>query len=150
MGQAAITGLKILLGLVIIGLGYLLYDSIVTPYAAIERQNELTEMTRERMDKVRQTMIRYEEVNERFVTTLDSVVMFAKADSMLVADMSLVYGEGFNLDSLIFSPRTGKMFTLTVDDTSRVKTYLLEDPDSDDAIGTLEQDVTLLNAANWE
>ncbi|GAB5521066.1 MAG: hypothetical protein RhofKO_33170 [Rhodothermales bacterium] len=150
MGQAALTGLKILLALVIVGLGYLLYDSIITPYAVVEQQKALTEMTRERMDKVRKTMIRYEEVNERFVTTLDSLVMFAKTDSALVADKSFLYGDDFVLDSLVQSPRTGKRFMLTVDDTSRVKVYMLEDPDSDDRIGSLEQDVTLLNAASWE
>ena len=54
------------------------------------------------------------------------------------------------LDSLKFSPRTGKMWTYTANDTARVKTYLLEDPDSDDRIGTLLADITLLNAASWE
>jgi hypothetical protein len=42
------------------------------------------------------------------------------------------------------------MFELTVNDTARVKTYLLKDPDSDDQIGTVEPDVTRLNAASWE
>jgi hypothetical protein len=31
-----------------------------------------------------------------------------------------------------------------------VETYLLQDPDSDDQIGTLSGDVTQTNAATWE
>jgi hypothetical protein len=37
-----------------------------------------------------------------------------------------------------------------VSDTGRVETYLLEDPDTDDQIGTLTGDPTQANAASWE
>ena len=62
----------------------------------------------------------------------------------------LEVGTGFHPDSLIYSPRSGEEFRYAVNDTARVKTYLLEDPASDDYIGTLEPDITRLNAASWE
>jgi hypothetical protein len=142
-------GIQVLLGILIVVLGYVLYVSVTEPYKVVERQREMTRLTRERMDYVRQAMIRYEVENERYPLTLDSLVMFVR-DSLSQADVDSLFGAGFNLDSLTYSPRTGKRFELSVNDTARVKTYLLEDPDSDDQIGTVAADVTRLNAASWE
>jgi hypothetical protein len=142
--------IQVVLGLVIIALVYWLYVSITEPYEAVRRQEEVTEQTRARMLNVRSAMIRYEEVNERYVTTLDSLVDFVQTDSLYSVEGDSIFGAGFVPDSLPFSPRTGKRFLLSVNDTARVMTYLLKDPDSDDQIGTLEPDVTKLNAASWE
>lgn len=143
-------GIQVALGLVIVALAYWLFVSITEPYEAIERQEEVTEMTRARMGAVRTAMIRYEELNDRFVTSLDSLVDFVRNDSLYRADADSIFWDGFVADSLVRSPRTGKKFVLSVNDTSRVNTYLLQDPDSDDQIGTLEPDITKLNAASWE
>lgn len=142
-------GLQILLWVLIVGLSYVLYLSITEPYKEIERQEALTEITRARMDKVRQVAIQYEAVHDRFPGTLDSLFMFASQDSAFQIVRDSVLGVQL-LDSLMYSPRTGKPWVYSSNDTSRVKTYLLEDPDSDDRIGTLLADITLLNAASWE
>ena len=142
--------IQIVLGIVIVVLAYFLYLSITEPYAEIERQEQLTELTRQRMDNIRQAMIRYEVVNERYPSTLDSLVMFIREDSLFSLRADSIFGESVNVDSLPFSPRTGKRFELTVSDTAQVAAYLLEDPDSDDQIGTLAADVTEINAASWE
>jgi len=89
-------------------------------------------------------------VSDRFITSLDSLQMWITQDSLMAAKRDSIFGSGFMADSLIYSPRTGKKFVYTVNDTSAVVTYLLEDPDSDDYIGTLSGDVTQLNAASWE
>jgi hypothetical protein len=141
---------QVLLAIVIIVLVWLLYDSITTPYREVERRQEVTQMTRDRMDEVRQAMIFYRRTNDRFITSLDSLVMWLKSDSAMQAATDSVFGPGFMVDSLPYSPRTGKMFELAVNDTSQTPTYLLSDPDSDDHIGTLAGDVTQLNAASWE
>jgi hypothetical protein len=143
-------GLQVFLAIVIIVLGYVLFQSITKPYEAIEQQRELTAATRDRMADVRTAMIRYQRVNNRFPLTLDSLVRFVKTDSLISAREDSVFGRDIVPDSLPYSPRTGRMFELTVNDTARVKTYLLKDPDSDDQIGTVEPDVTRLNAASWE
>ncbi len=149
-GRGLRIGIQILLAIVIAGLGYWLYLSITEPYKAIEREQELTRITRLRMDDIRAAMIRYEVVNSRYPSTLDSLITFVKEDSLFQANPDSVFGPGFNPDSLAFSPRSGRQFELAVNDTARVKTYLLEDPDSDDYIGTLESDVTRINTASWE
>ena len=142
-------GLQILLWVLIIGLSYVLYRSITEPYEAIERQEAITEMTRVRMDKVRQVAIHFESRFDRFPGTLDSLILYARQDSAfrIVRDSVL---SGQMIDSLMYSPRTGNPWVYSINDTSRVRTYLLKDPDSDDQIGTLLADITLLNAANWE
>ena len=142
-------GLQILLWVLIAGLSYALYWSITEPYKEIERQEAITQMTRARMDKVRQVAIHYEAQNDRFPGTLDSLMMYAVQDSAFRTVRDSILGVQM-LDSLMYSPRTGKPWVYSINDTSRVKTYLLKDPDSDDQIGTLLADITLLNAASWE
>lgn len=149
-GQGLRAGIQILLAIVIVGLAYWLYLSITEPYKLIEQQEMLTEQTRDRMSDVRTALIRYEDQRGRYPMTLDSLLMFARQDSLLSMKTDSVFGAAIVLDSLIYSPRTGKQFDYSVNDTAQVKTYLLQDPDSEDHIGTLEADVTRLNAASWE
>lgn len=148
--QAVNKVIQLLLAVVIAGLGYFLYVSITEPYEVVERQKEMTRLTRERMAQVRTALTNYERAEDRYPYTLDSLVMYIRADSLMSAKPDSVFGPGFMLDSLIYSPRTGKEFEYSVNDTSRVVIYLLKDPDSDDQIGSLIPDVTLLNAASWE
>ncbi len=142
--------LRIVLSIIIVVLAYWLYLSITEPYEAIEREKELTVLTRQRMGDIRTSLIKYEDVNDRYTASLDSLVMFIKTDSIYGGNLDSVFRPGFQPDSLPFSPRTGKRFELAVNDTSRVMSYLLQDPDSDDRIGSLTGDVTLLNASSWE
>lgn len=143
------TGLQLLLWLLIIGMSYVLYRSITEPYEVVKLRERMTVLTRQRMDQIRQVAIQYENRYDRFPMTIDSLVLFASMDSTIQANPAM-FLKGVPVDSLVYSPRTGKMFTYAANDTSRVKTYLLQDPDSDDQIGTLEADITLLNAASWE
>ena len=144
------TALQLVLAIVIVGLAYFLYVSITEPYEAIERQREVTQLTRERMGDVRQALGVYQRANQRYPGSLDSLVMFIETDSLAVARRDSIFGAGFVPDSLPFSPRTGARFEYAVNDTGRVAIYLLQDPDSDDHIGSLTPDITLLNAASWE
>lgn len=149
-GQGLRLGIQIVLAIAIVGLAFFLYQSITKPWERVERQREMTERTRARMDDIRSALIRYEREEGRYPLTLDSLVTYIGTDSLLQAEADSIFGADFNLDSLLYSPRTGQPFEYAVNDTARVKTYLLEDPDSDDAIGTLEPDPTRLNASNWE
>ncbi len=139
-----------ILGIVIVVLAFVLYDSITTPYEEVIQREEVTEQTRARMNDVRQSLILYERAHGRYVTSLDSLVMWIRTDSSMAARIDSLFGVGFDITSLPFSPRTGNMFELAVNDTSLTNTYLLTDPDSGDFIGTLEDDITRLNAASWE
>lgn len=148
--QGIRVGIQIVLAIVIIGLAYWLYLSITEPWKVVERRQELTEQTRTRMDEVRMALIRFEEREDRFPYTLDSLQTWLQTDSLMRLQADSLFGSNFNADSLIYSPRTGKQFEYAVNDTARVMMYRLKDPDSDDVIGTLEPDPTALNAASWE
>jgi len=143
-------GLQAVLAVVIIGLAYWLYLSITEPYKVIEQQQEMTERTRERMSHVRTALIQYDREHNRYPYTLDSLVMYVREDSLMQLRRDSIFGEPITVDSLIYSPRTGRQFEYTVNDTGNVRIYLLEDPDSDDRIGSEVPDVTRLNAASWE
>ena len=139
------------MAVVIVGLGYWLYDSITGPWEAIERERAVTAMTQDRMSLVRTALVRYERVEDRFPGNLDSLMMWVRTDSLIMSNPDSVFGStNVNIDSLIYSPRTGRGFVYALNDTGRVAIYLLKDPDSDDQIGSEVPDITLLNAASWE
>lgn len=143
-------GIQVVLGIAIIGLSYFLYYSITEPYNRIERQQEKTERTRARMSHIRTALIDYERDSTGFPDSLNVLLNHIRRDSMLSTRQDSVFGGTINLDSLLFSPRTGNRFQYSVSDTGRVETYLLEDPDTEDHIGTLSGDPTETNAASWE
>ena len=143
-------GIQVLLGILIVGLSYYLYYSITEPFDRIERQQEITEETRARMSNIRTALIDFEQDSTSFPDSLGVLRFHIENDSVLSIAQDSVFGGPINLDSLFYSPRTGKQFQYTVNDTGRVETYLLKDPDSEDQIGTLEPDPTQTHAASWE
>jgi hypothetical protein len=148
--QGTRTGIQVGLGIVILVLAFFLYRSITEPYDRIERQQRITEQTRERMSKIRTALIDYERDSTAYPDSLQVLRQHIESDSILATRQDSVFGGPVNLDSLFFSPRTGKPFQYTVSDTGRVETYLLEDPDTQDQIGTLSGDPTETNVASWE
>lgn len=143
-------GIQGLLFVAILGLAYFLYYSITEPYERIERQQRITEQTRTRMANVRTALIDYDRDSTSFPDSLDLLLQHVRNDSILSNAQDSVFGGPINPDSLIHSPRSGEPFQYTVSDTGRVETYLLEDPDTDDQIGTLSGDPTQINSASWE
>ena len=144
------TGIQAVLVVVILGLAYFLYQSITEPYDRIERRQQITENTRARMSNIRTALIDYERDSAAYPDSLNLLLQHMRNDSLLSTRQDSVFGGPVNLDSLFYSPRTGNRFQYTVSDTGRVETYLLEDPDTDDQIGTLTGDPTRANAASWE
>jgi hypothetical protein len=142
--------LQIVLGIVIVVLAWFLYRSIKDPFVQIEREMALTEKTRDRMNDLRIALRFYEEENDRFPHTLDSVLMYMQTDSLLTADADSIFGVDLLMDSVLYSARGARPFEYVVNDTSRMRVYYLKDPASDDYIGTREPDITQLHAASWE
>jgi hypothetical protein len=143
-------GIQVVLVLVILGLTYFLYYSITEPYDRIERQQQITEETRTRMGHIRTALIDYERDSTAYPDSLTGLLGHIRSDSLLANAQDSVFGGPLDLDSLFYSPRSGKRFKYAVSDTGRVETYLLEDPDTEDKIGTLSGDPTQTNAASWE
>jgi type II secretory pathway pseudopilin PulG len=148
--------ITIVLGVVIIFLGYYLYRSLVDPYQEVLEQQEMTERVRHRMSLVRDALIQYRNINGEFPPTdggLDTLISFLKTNPRMVEQGNSLFEERppsvYNPDSLKFSPRSPhNEFQYTLNDTLRPQIYLLEDPDSDAQIGDLER-TTMLNAPNW-
>lgn len=138
------------MGLVIIALAYFLYQSITEPYERIEREQRRTEMTRQRMSNIRTALVDYQQDSTSFPDSLDLLRQHIFDDSVLSNRQDSVFGGAINIDSLFYSPRSGNRFQYALSDTGQVETYLLEDPDSDDRIGTLTGDPTQTHSASWE
>lgn len=150
--------LSIALGIIILVLGYYLYHAIVDPYQEVVEREQMAKKVRYRMGNVRDALIQYEQTKDEFPPTkggLDSLVQFLKTDSAMVAKGDSLFrplneNEQYNPDSLIYSPRPPHpKFKYTLNDTLRPPIYLLEDPGSNDKIGSLKK-TTLLNAGSWE
>jgi type II secretory pathway pseudopilin PulG len=149
--------LSIVLGIIIIVLGYFLYQSIVGPYQDVIERQQMTERVRHQMETIRDVLVRYDRENDNFPPTeggLDTLVQYLKTDSNMVALRDSLFvnqaGQPYNPDSLVYSVRPPhNKFEYTLNDTIRPPIYLLEDPDTEDRIGDLER-TTLLNAASWE
>ncbi len=146
--------LSIFLGIVILGLTWLLYDSIITPYQEVLEREAMTERVRARMSTIKDVLIQYEIRNGKFPPAeggLDSVVQFIQTDSAMIAIQDSLLtdnGERFDVLQIVFSQRDGQRFTYTTNDTIRPPLYLLQDPTTEDAIGSLER-TTMRNAPNW-
>lgn len=150
--------LSLALGIIIIALGYYLYHSIVDPYQEVVEREQMTERVRYQMTTVRDALVQYERNEGEFPPTeggLDTLVQYVKTDSLMIAEGDSLFqpmdeNESFQPDSLIYSPRPPhNKFEYTLNDTLRPNIYLLEDPDTDDQIGSLEN-TTMLNAPNWQ
>lgn len=142
------------LWVVIIGLGYLLFDSIWSPYQEVLEQRREQQDVRNRMEVIRDALIAYNRANEQFPENLDQLIEFLRTDSLMVAQRDSLFARGFtngvDLDRFVYSPRaTGARFEYARNDTLRPQIYLLTDPDSDDRIGSLQR-TTMLNASNWD
>ena len=152
--------ITIVLGVVIVVLGWFLYRSIVEPYEIVEQRQEMIERVRTNMTQVRDALVQYEREYDTFPPTeggLDSLMQFVRNDSMMVAQRDSFFQDHpeinytFELDSLIYSPRPPhQRFEYTLNDTINPPLYLLADPDTtyDDRIGSLER-ANLLNAPSW-
>ncbi len=149
--------LSVVLGIIIIVLGYMLYHAIVDPYQKVLERERMRETVRHRMINVKDALVQYNRKKDEFPPTeggLDSLVKFVKTDSAMQEVGDSLFkpkdpNAAFNPDSLIYSPRPPhKRFEYALNDTLRPNVYELRDPDTDDKIGSLEK-TTNLNAPNW-
>ena len=147
--------ISLVLGLVIIGLSYWLYDSIVTPYKVVEQRKAETQGVRNRMLTLKDALVQYDSKYGHFPPTeggLDSIVTYLQTDSIMISMGDTLFAQiaplTYSPETMIVTPRSNQRFSYTLNDTLRPPLYLLEDPDSDDAIGSLSR-TTMRNAPNW-
>ena len=148
--------LSAVFGITIILLSWLLYDSIVTPYKVVEEQKAETERVRTRMLTLKDAIVNYEARYGHFPPTdggLDSVVTYLSTDSLMISMGDSLFRQmpplQYSPESMVVSPRdTSLRFLYTRNDTIRPPLYLLEDPMTNDAVGSLSR-TTMRNAPNW-
>lgn len=148
--------LSAIFGITIILLSWVLYDSIVTPYKVVEEQKAETERVRTRMLTLKDAIVNYEARYGHFPPTdggLDSVVTYLSTDSLMISMGDSLFRQmpplQYSPESMVVSPRdTSLRFLYTRNDTIRPPLYLLEDPMTDDAVGSLSR-TTMRNAPNW-
>ncbi len=148
--------ISLVLGVIVLFLGYYLYRSIVDPYQEVIQAERMKQRVQHRMTLVRDALVQYRNVHGNFPPTdggLDSVIQFVKTHPRIAPQMNELFKElppyQFNPDSLKFSPvPPHSEFRYTLNDSIRPQIYLLEDPDSDLRIGDLHR-TTMLNAPNW-
>ena len=148
--------LTILLAVLILGLSWYLYRSIVDPYQEVLDEREMVDRERHRMGLVRDALVQYRNIEGSFPPSdggLDSLVAFLKTNERMVEEGDSLFAfrapSEYSPDSLIYSPRPPhNRFEYTLNDTIRPNIYLLENPGTDDRIGDLER-TTLLNAPSW-
>jgi type II secretory pathway pseudopilin PulG len=151
--------ISVVLGIVIIGLAYWLYHSITAPYKVVAEQQQMTKAVRQNMDNIRVALIQFKRLKGQYPPTkggLDSLLEFVKTDSVMKAKRDSLFHDAhkvgyiWSLDSLIYSPRPPhEKFKYTRNDTTKPVLYLLQDPGSNDQIGSI-RNTTLLNVESWK
>lgn len=144
---------SIVLKIIIVLLAGILVWVIYEPYAYMEQEAVFKRESRLRMADIRQAELLYLDHHGRYTASLDSLIEFIKTDSTIAATMDSIFkplsGGSFVPESLKYSPKSHRPYSLQVDDTSAVKKYYLEDPDGYGTIGSLE-DEAKVNKASWE
>ncbi|MBK98804.1 MAG: hypothetical protein CL672_08470 [Balneola sp.] len=148
--------LSAVLGIVIILLSWLLYNSIITPYKVVEEQKAETERVRNRMLTLKDAIVNYDARYGHFPPTeggLDSIVTYLSTDSLMISMGDSLFRQipplQYSPETMVVNPRdTSLRFLYTRNDTTRPPLYLLEDPMTDDAVGSLSR-TTMRNAPNW-
>lgn len=147
--------ISIVLLFVIVALSWWLYDSIVTPYEEVRQKEAETERVRHRMLTLKDALVQYDSRFGHFPPTdggLDSVVAYLSTDSLMVNMGDSLFRQlpplEYSPESIIIAPRSGVRFSYTFNDTTRPPLYLLEDPDSDDKVGSMTR-TTMRNAPSW-
>ncbi len=147
--------ISIALLFVIVALSWWLYDSIVTPYEEVRQKEAETERVRHRMLTLKDALVQYDSRFGHFPPTdggLDSVVAYLSTDSLMVNMGDSLFRQlpplEYSPESIIIAPRSGVRFSYTFNDTTRPPLYLLEDPDSDDKVGSMTR-TTMRNAPSW-
>lgn len=140
---------SILLIVVIGVLTVWLYTTITGPWKEVQAKQAETQQVRDRMLAVNDAIRYYNDQQGRYPASLDSLVIFLRNDTFFQQHTdSLLRNRQFNPNDFTQSPRSGNSFEYALNDTVRPQLYLIQDPDSDDRVGTLSK-VTDRGAPSW-
>jgi hypothetical protein len=133
------TIIQIILGVIVIVLAYLLYDSLMEPIRFNKEVEYRKELVVQRLKNIRDLQVAYKDRHGRFSGSLDTLVHFYKNDSLQIVKQvgswddsvavakKLVYTDtikiavkdsmfksiaGFNIDSFAYVPLVNELFQL--------------------------------------
>jgi len=78
------TVIQIILVLAIVFLGYMVYESILTPIRFNKEKNKREQVVIKRMIDIREAQKAYKEVNLRYTGSFDTLINFLKNDSFMI------------------------------------------------------------------
>lgn len=126
-----------------------LYNTITGPWKEVQAKQAEIQQVRSRLLAVNDAIRYYNEQQGRYPASLDSLMIFLRDDTFFQQNTdSLLRDRQFDAQNFIQSPRNGNRFEYALNDTVRPQLYLIEDPDSDDHVGTLSK-VTDRGAPSW-
>jgi hypothetical protein len=139
---------------VILGLTYVLFRVINDPGQQLAQEENMKWESRSRMAALRTAQIEYYGAKQRYMADIDSLLSFvqdslpaARVDSLFTG--SKLYMGAFSFDSIRVAPKSHAPYLISVDDTSQVRRYRIEDPDGYGYISSLT-DPDEHNRASWE
>ena len=95
------TAIQIILALAIVGLSYLIYESIQKPIRFQEKQQTRATAVIERLKKIRDVQVAYKSLNSKYTGSFDTLIDFANNGKLPIIKM-----EGSLSDSLIAAGMT--------------------------------------------
>jgi hypothetical protein len=139
--------LKIIIVMLTAVLVYVIYE----PYQIKAKEEFYQAESRSRMVNIRAAQLLFIAQHGRYVSTLDSLVMFIEAlpDSVRSTAFTPPSNAPFTAQALLRTPKSNQAYVLVSIDTSAIKKYLLQDPDGYGTIGSLTDDARV-NKASWE
>jgi hypothetical protein len=140
---------KVIIVILLAVLIYVIYE----PYKIREQEEFYKRESRTRMLNIRAAQLQYINRFFRYNTSLDSLVQFIHDSVMAKGSWQGIFlplSNGlFVPESLLHSPKSLRPYELSVNDTSRIKKYLLVCPDGYGSIGSITDD-SRVNKASWE
>ena len=139
--------LKIIIVMLIAVLVYVIYE----PYQIRAQEESYQTESRSRMVNIRAAQLLFIGQHGRYVSTLDSLVLFIEdlSDSVRSAAFTPLSGGPFRAQSLLRAPKSNRAYVLVCIDSVAIQKYFLQDPDGYGSIGSLTDDARV-NKASWE
>lgn len=153
-GNGSRIAIQLGLAALVVVLAVILLRSIVLPYQAHQERLAEQELVRERMGDLRTALISYRDAYSTYPSTLDSLGLFVRQDTLFTRDDSNDEERvsPFSAAEITTSPASGSPFLYeVVSDTTGVEIYWVGNPDvEEDSIGSRQVNPAYRNAASWE
>ncbi len=145
-------GSLVLRAIIVVLFGVLVWV-LYEPYKIREQEESYKRESRLRMQNIRAAQLKHIEFRGTYARSIVDLVEFVKAgiasDSLNPGMFRPLTSGSFIPESLLYSPKTWKLWELVVVDTTAIKKWYVEDPNGYGSVGSLTDD-SKVNKASWE